>query len=203
MWGKIGGPARACGPSPRVLRTLRFVQTIDLSERELTAFHEAGHGVAAVRRRGTFDAISIEPTIGRDGFIRTRGVDPCDDPFVIFAGPWAEVRAEWDGLPLDGVDRNGLTFMDYLTTSMRVNANDLREYVPDRDLPSELLYADLGCSDEEAPEIPLARDQSWYGELESCWPTIQWLADMVLNVLRPGDPVDRLVGEVARRLAWA
>jgi hypothetical protein len=98
---------------------------------------------------------------------------------LVFAGPWAEARADWCPLPLDGVDGNGLTFMDYLRTSLRVNANDLRQYVPHRDLPGELFCADM--FGEQAPAIPLARDQSWYAELETYWPTIRSVAGMLMS----------------------
>ena len=60
---------------------------------------------------------------------------------------------------------------------MRANANDLRQYVPEQDVPFELLFAASG----EVPQIPLARDQSWYVELETCWPTIQSVADMLMS----------------------
>ena len=113
---------------------------IDRTERYLTACHEAGHAVAAVLRGGTFDSISIEPTVTRDGFIHTRGVKACDAEFVKFAGPWAGARADWPALPLDGVDGDGSTFDDYLRASMRANANDLRQYVPEHDIPFELLF---------------------------------------------------------------
>ena len=149
----------------------------DAHERQLTAIHEAGHAVAAVRRGGTFDAISIEPTITRDGFVHTRGVSAADYPFVIFAGPWAEARADWGARSFDDVDGDGHTFADYLKASMGANASDLRDYVPERDIPSELLYSEFGWN--EVPEIPLAREQSWYAELEICWPTIQSVANML------------------------
>ena len=60
---------------------------------------------------------------------------------------------------------------------MRANANDLRQYVPERDIPFELLFTAGG----EVPQIPLARDQSWYVELETCWPTIQLVASMLMS----------------------
>ena len=60
---------------------------------------------------------------------------------------------------------------------MRANANDLRQYVPERDIPFELLFT----ADGEVPQIPLARDQSWYVELETCWPTIQLVASMLMS----------------------
>ena len=153
------------------------VDAIDRTERYLTACHEAGHAVAAVLRGGTFDCISIEPTVTRDGFIHTRGVKACDAEFVIFAGPWADARADWPALTLDRVDGDGSTFDDYLTASMRANANDLRQYVPERDIPFELLFT----AGREVPQIPLARDQSWYVELETCWPTIQLVASMLMS----------------------
>ena len=135
--------------------------------------------MAAVLRGGTFDSISIEPTVTRHGFIRTRGVKACDADFVTFAGPWAEARADWPALPLDGVDRDGSTFDDYLRASMLANANDLRQYVPEHDIPFERFIAEV-CGGE-VPQIPLARDKSWYVELETCWPTIQSVADMLMS----------------------
>jgi hypothetical protein len=69
------------------------------------------------------------------------------------SGPWAEAYADWGARPPDGVDAIGHTFADYLRTSMETNAPDLRQYVPERDLPSELLYADMGCSDDEESQL--------------------------------------------------
>jgi len=62
---------------------------------------------------------------------------------------------------------------------MRANANDLRQYAPGQDIPFELLFA--GVWGGEVPQIPLARDQSWYVELETCWPTIQLVASMLMS----------------------
>jgi hypothetical protein len=152
--------------------------TVDPHERYLIACHEMGHGVAAVVRGGTFDSICIEPTLRRDGVIHVQ-YPSCHRDFVTIAGPWADARADWGALPLDGVDSIGHTFDDYLKASMHANASDLRVYEPDRDLPLELLTAEMWGG--EAPEIPLARDESWYAELETLWPTMESTATMLLR----------------------
>lgn len=172
---------------------MRVVQRIDPGERQLTAIHEAGHAVAAVLRGGTFDVISIEPTVTRDGFIRTREVAACDYPFVIFAGPWAEARVQWPARPLDGVDDDGRTFGQYVEDALLSNASDLRVYEPDTDIAFEHLCADM-FDDGPPPPVPGPRDPSWNDELETCWPTIQWAADMLMN------EVEVTPEAVARRL---
>ncbi|GLE56387.1 hypothetical protein NJBCHELONAE_16960 [Mycobacteroides chelonae] len=138
-----------------------------------TAHHEAGHAVAAVARGGTFSSFSIEPTTTYDGGVHVTH-DRRHRDFVTFAGPWADARLGWGDRTLHGIDDNGLTFYDYVRTSMCVNAGDLRLYEPDRDLPRELFEADVFGG--ETPEIPLARDDAWYTELESYWPTIEAIA---------------------------
>lgn len=147
-------------------------------QRYQTAHHEAGHAVAAVARGGTFDGLTIEATTTRDGRVHVTYERRHHD-FVTFAGPWADARVDWGDRPPNGVDADGSTFHDYLRASLRVNADDLRLYVPSRNLPTELFEADSFGGD--APEIPLARDESWYAELESYWPTMQLMADMVLR----------------------
>ena len=64
---------------------------------------------------------------------------------------------------------------------MRANADDLRQYVPDQDIPFELFLFDAGVGGGEVPQIPLVRDQSWYVELETCWSTIQLVADIFMS----------------------
>jgi len=90
-------------------------------------------------------------------------------------------RADWPALPLDGVDGDGSKFDDYLRASMRANADDLRQYVPDQDIPFELFLFDAGVGGGEVPQIPLARDQSWCVELETCWSTIQLVANIFMS----------------------
>lgn len=144
------------------------------NERRQTAHHEAGHGVAAVWRGGTFHSISIEQHGLTHAVYERRHRD-----FIIFAGPWGEARADWGERALDDVDSVGQTFHHYLRAAMRVSASDLRLYEPDRDVSAECW--DATFSGSEPPEIPLARDQSWYAELELCWPTIQSVAGMLLS----------------------
>ncbi len=62
---------------------------------------------------------------------------------------------------------------------MRANADDLRQYVPEQNIPFELFCADVWGG--EAPQVPLARDQSGYVDLETCWPTIQCVAGMLMS----------------------
>jgi len=44
-----------------------------------------------------------------------------------------------------------------------------------------LFLFDAGVGGGEVPQIPLARDQSWYVELETCWSTIQLVADIFMS----------------------
>lgn len=145
------------------------------SERRSTAHHEAGHAVTAVARGGTFDGFTIEATAARDGWVHVMH-DPVHRDFVTFAGPWAEARAEWTGRPLDGVNEAGLTFHDCIRGILRCSDSDLRSYAPELD--HFALALDETASDEL---IPLARDDSWYGELETLWPTMAIVAEMALR----------------------
>lgn len=146
-------------------------------ERRQTAHHEAGHAVAAVVRGGTFHGFTLEPTLSHDGGVYVTQ-EPEHRDFVIFAGPWADARADWGDRPLTDVDGSGLTFHDYLRASMRSNGSDLELYAPEID-QTELFYS--GLYGEETVEIPLARDDFWYAELESYWPTIKAVAAIALR----------------------
>lgn len=149
-------------------------------QRRQTAHHEAGHAVTAVARGGTFHGLTVEGTATRHGGVHV--VHPrAAREFVTFAGPWAEARYDWADRPLDGIDEHGSTLHDYIRASLCANASDLQVYEPSINLPFEIFVAD-GQGDD-APEVPLARDESWYAELESYWPTMQLAADMVLRGL--------------------
>jgi hypothetical protein len=51
------------------------------------------------------------------------------------------------------------------------------DLLPEQDIPFELLFA----TGDEVRQIPLARDQSWCGELETNWLTIQLVASMLMR----------------------
>lgn len=109
--------------------------------RRLTAYNEAGRAVAAVMRGGTFFSITIEPDGDRDGFTSVK-VPRRDMAFVVFAGPWAEARAEWNK-PLDGEDDDGCRFDDYVADAFERNADgDLGGYLR-RALADAAVYGDV------------------------------------------------------------
>ena len=77
-------------------------------ERYITACHEAGHAVAALMRGGgEITSITIEPTADYLGYTWTR-IKPFDRAFIIYAGPWAEARAQWTEPTFDGTGRGRL-----------------------------------------------------------------------------------------------
>jgi hypothetical protein len=44
------------------------------------------------------------------------------------------------------------------------------DLLPEQDIPFELLFA----TGDEVRQIPLAREQSWYVELETNWKQLNW-----------------------------
>jgi hypothetical protein len=153
------------------------------SQRYSTACHEAGHAVAAVMRGGTFSSISIDPTLAYDGGTHIQ----CDSrvtEFVIYAGPWAEARAAWPtGLSLDAIDAEGRTFAQYVDVAFLCSADDLRKYEPYQDIPLAHLLAGI-WDDRPPPPVPGPRDPSWFPELEACWPTMLFVAEMLMNQVK-------------------
>jgi hypothetical protein len=91
----------------------------------LAYFHEAGHAVAARRRGRAVNEIFIHP---EDGFTR-HGTDDTeyegdDHQFIVWAGPWSEVRALWaiKGMDKSGPDGHGFT--DEVRDFLRKNDSD-------------------------------------------------------------------------------
>jgi hypothetical protein len=139
-----------------------------MPDRDLIAIHEAGHAVAAMMcDGGTFVSVSIEPacTVTR--------LSPEDRAFVIYAGPWAQARAEWTAPTLDGLDDaddEGLLFDDYVTTAL-VDSRD-------HDLA---LYTEALADDPDDPDEDRERAQTWTRELESVWPVMQQVAALLVD----------------------
>jgi hypothetical protein len=60
--------------------------------RRTAAFHEAGHAVAAVMRGGSsLTSVSLDEHLHGEGITWSRAL-VFDQPFLIWAGPWAEAR---------------------------------------------------------------------------------------------------------------
>jgi hypothetical protein len=69
----------------------------------LTAYHEAGHAVAANRRGRTVFEILVDFP---GGFTRHQEAGS-DYAFIIYAVPWAQARAEWDNEVIGAEIRDG------------------------------------------------------------------------------------------------
>lgn len=131
------------------------------SQRNITAYHEAGHAVAAVLRGGWVGGIDIEPDIALKQAGTAQLGSNGDRAFVAFAGPWAETRFQWLGERVDenGCDRHGWTFIDRLRLGLRQNPQDMR-----------------ACSG-----APWRKRLGWADELETHWPAIDAIAGLLLR----------------------
>lgn len=141
---------------------------------EVTAFHEAGHAVAARLRGAVVHSVSLDPGLTTYSLARTKGQAPKvfrngvmvgklpeepqarepteADAFIAFSGPWAAVRCRWTQPTLDRPDQHGNTFSTYLDAVLRKNTSDYETY-------------------SEAPKPPNA-ESLWSDELERHWPVI-------------------------------
>ena len=141
--------------------------------RALTAFHEAGHAVAALMRGGSsLLSVSLSDTHG-EGITWHRS-HVWDQPFIAYAGPWAEARYEWGDRPLDDLNDDGCTFEDELAGCLFQGGSD-DSVVIDRALGLGSIAAELGL-DAGNPdavnrlrEIAAARESVWQMELERAW----------------------------------
>jgi hypothetical protein len=138
-----------------------------------TAHHEAGHAVAAVLRGGDVQHLKIgDPTDaglldadrGLVGVTRQTS-EPCNVPFMAFAGPWAEWR-----LGTETGDNEGWDLVCWLDCDAAGNMGDpLSDYT--------LMDYDNLTEDQIA---------LWVKELRPHWPAIVAVAAVALA----GDPVN-------------
>lgn len=148
-----------------------------------------------VLRGGTFSGVTLEPTLTRDGGILIHDVGE-HHHFVTYAGPWAEARVQWPAaLSIDSVNAKGRSFIQEVEDALWSNESDLRDYAPDLDFfPSDHLIAALS-GEEPQPVIPGPHDQAWFGELERCWPVMQFVASELLSGALPTrEIVARMLG---------
>lgn len=167
----------------------------ELSERELTAYHEAGHAVAVVMRGGSIDSITIDPVPGEYlGITHSRGTQWARS-FEIYAGPWAEARSQWPGETLDEPDGDGDVFGDYLTVAFIRNhgtdGSDLATYTRWTENDRLLLPVQ-----QRHLHNPAQREDVWSRELERVWSVICEVATMLLaNELQdlPGAQITAII----------
>ncbi len=162
----------------------------DLELREVTAFHEAGHTVAALMRGGSsLLSVSLSDTTHGEGITWHRS-KPSDRAFIAYAGPWAEVRHAWGDLALDGLDDDGCTFDDALAACLAFGGGADDATIIVAGLSVEGVAAEIGINAED-PGIPAwlrdwihetlsAREAIWRRELEQEWPVIEVVAARLL-----------------------
>jgi hypothetical protein len=175
----------------------------------VSAHHEAGHAVAAVLVGGSVEHLRLTDDRDSSKWGNCRSTMPttvAKRGFNTFAGPWADVRAQWpEGAPLDGVDANGRTFSQCVAQEFAEDlyGDGLLDEDPSLDLPElhELgVEPDLFGDDLESylwiweQSGGNAADRAtveaeWLGKLEVLWPIIQALATQLLAV-RDMDGVD-------------
>jgi hypothetical protein len=145
------------------------------ADRYLAAHHEAGHAVAAQKRCGYVTEIYIDPFEGHTG----HDSDPSDLAFIIYAGPWAHVRARCTEATFDRVrpEMQG-NYADHHDYEKAVGGNVAA--VEQADFAR--LKAHDGLLDwSEVPRAPVTQpDPAWDSELERLWPDIQELATQLL-----------------------
>ncbi len=90
-----------------------------MNERHLAAWHEAGLAVV-MQGQSTLVSVALGDRHG-EGLTRRRG-KPGDEPFIAYAGPWAEARYRWRDRLLE--DEDGLTFGDHVHGALLAQPDD-------------------------------------------------------------------------------
>jgi len=125
--------------------------------RRIAAIHEAGHAVAACMRGGSsLRSVRLGDVPGTG--ITYHRSKPCDEPFIAWAGCWAEARLAWGDLPYDATDDEGYEWCDHLT-GVFLNQPD---HIPRID--------QLGPGTENC----------WCREVDVAWPVVQTVAERLL-----------------------
>jgi hypothetical protein len=167
----------------------------------LAYFHEAGHAVAARRRGRPVNEIYIHPEQGFTGH-GSFDTDYKDDDHqvIVWAGPWAEVRALWAFNQIDTADDfAGSSFADTVRRFLRKNASDWLEYHRAMGRDYDKSHSDQAYAADWSPVgngvLPAEDppDASWDALLREMWPATRLLGLMMLQgetVISVGD--DRL-----------
>jgi hypothetical protein len=157
------------------------IAAIDALWRSRHAHHEAGHAVAAVAKGGKLIAVwlgnvdwSKDESADTGGGTRHR-THYADQPFVTFAGPWAE--AMWTIEHDDDVDDiyEALEYAWDDNDDDDGGGGDTDKYEK-RVGELEVYAAELGFS-----RVGRAWELGWYDELEDLWPAICEVAVMLLD----------------------
>lgn len=128
--------------------------------RELTAFHEAGHLVAAVLRGGTWlSSRTLDAGSHTDG-MTWWCAEPDDRAFIILGGPWAQARHGWQSR-IDAGDEHA-AFDDELLAVLTAHPED------------------AGAYSHASRAFPVS-EREWGAELTAAWPAMRVLADVLLR----------------------
>jgi hypothetical protein len=156
----------------------------------LTAYHEAGHAVAALVCGLRLTSITIEPDPGNPEIRGNTGVSfdknkPTHYHFSVFAGPWAEARVQWPHHSLGSLDDGhggGRSFRSYVFEALEGvdRDGDSVKYVDMQSgkLPdgSSFNHPDREIAQREGRptiEVVADRERRWSRHLEKrCWPII-------------------------------
>lgn len=154
----------------------------------LTAHHEAGHAVAALRRkRAVYEMYVVFP----DGFTRHEKLD-ADYAFVLYAGPWAQARADraHRGFLRRCFLWPGRCFARHVAIMFGHNYDDWRAYEEEMDgnvdvvlaydLAKTRAYHEQGMRRYDIPATITPPNKEWDRELAKVWPEIQKLATQIL-----------------------
>ena len=170
------------------------------SDREVVAYHEAGHACAAVRRGGTVDGIDISFTPERArGWTHVDIPTRDDEAFYAYAGSWVDdVLLRPAGESID---------VDNLWFRVQGNNDDWgvlqralgRLDVSDADIFGVQIYGGERRLPPPEGEVrpPIETVLQWHDDLDDEWPRIQALAEQLTDgapeiTVGEGPPLQRV-----------